>query len=135
MHFLPLMMHSNTAADSIKSPFYYYFDGKSLAVCFCVDKNFALEQLEITRKQHFTDEYISRPDGEWGLGYFEFGSIEQVMLFVEKWNVHVETRAGLKSPSALALWSADINEPHRIIPFDKIREQIKIERESLNDNI
>ena len=133
MHYLPLMMHSDTAADSIKSPFYYYFDGRNLAVCFCVDKDFALSQLEITRAQHFTEEYV-KSDGAWGLGYFEFGSIEQVMLFVEKWDVKVQTKIGEKSPSALSLWSDSAIEPHRLITFDQIREEIKLAQERAKSN-
>lgn len=118
MHYLPLLMHSTTPEDSIKSPFYYAFDGTHLAVCFCTEKEFALEQLEVSRAQHFTEEYVSSPDGQWGLGLFEFGSIEQIMLFVKKWNVLIPTKKGLTPPTALALWKA--SEPHRFITFEDI---------------
>lgn len=123
MHYLPLMMHSNTALDSLKSPFYYAYDGRNLAVCFCTDKEFALEQLEVSRGQHFTDEYIASIDGHWGLGMFEFGSIEQVMEFVRKWDVLVPVKSGLVKPTALALWKAD--EPHRFISFADIEKHAK----------
>jgi hypothetical protein len=116
-------MNSNTPADSIKSPFYYYFDGKNLAVCFCVDKDFALKQIEISRAQHFTSDYIERDDALWGLGLIEFSSIEQVMLFVEKWDARAQTRLGLTSPSALAIWSDSPVEPHRLITFQQIRDE------------
>ena len=111
MHYLPLFMHSNTADDSIKSPFYFAFDGKSLAVCFCVDKDFALSQVESSRQQHFTEEFLARNDGYWGLGVMEFGTIEQVVSFIKRWNVLVDTRLGKTAPSALALWKD--GEPHR----------------------
>jgi len=116
MHYLPLMMHGDTPADSLKSPFYLAFDGRDLAVCFCTDKDFAIEQIETSRAQHFGENF----EGEWGLGIFEFGSIEQVMLFVQKWGVLVPTKIGMKSPTALALWT---NEPHRFIKFEDIVKQ------------
>ena len=101
MHYLPLIMHSNNPKDSISSPFYYAFDGRNLAVCFCTDKDFAYSQIEISRSQHFPEDYV----GEWGLGVLEFGSIEQLMF-------------GMQSPAAVALWSE--NEPHRFITFEDI---------------
>jgi hypothetical protein len=128
MHYLPLTMHGDTAVNSIKSPFYYYFDGRDMAVCFCVDKEFVLHQLENTRAQHFTDDKNS--EIEWGLGYLEFCSVEQIMLFVEKWDVRVATHLGLKSPTALALWTSDPNESHRIITFNHIREKILSNKDS-----
>ena len=128
MHYLPLMMHNDNAAESIKSPFYYAYDGKDLAVCFCTEKEFALEQLEITRQQHFTEEYVASINGHWGLGMFEFGSIDQIMLFVRKWDVLIQVKGGLVKPSALALWKAD--EPHRYIRFSDIEKQIAISQAS-----
>jgi len=124
MHYLPIFMHSNNAEDSIKSPFYYAFDGKRVAVCFCVDKDFVNEQLEISRKQHFTEEYIEKSDGYWGLGMMEFGTIDQVVAFVKRWNVLVDTRIGKIAPSSLALWRGD--EPHRFITFEDIEKQVKL---------
>lgn len=114
MHYLPLIMHSNNPKDSISSPFYYAFDGRNLAVCFCTDKDFAYSQIEISRSQHFPEDYV----GEWGLGVLEFGSIEQLMFFIQKWNVLVQTKLGMQSPAAVALWSE--NEPHRFITFEDI---------------
>lgn len=117
MHYLPLIIHGDNPLDSIKSPFYYAFDGRNVAVCFCTDKEFALSQIELSRSQHFQSvesEYV----GEWGLGVLEFGSIEQVMYFVKKWDVLVNTKLGVKAPAALALWTS--TEPHRFISFDDI---------------
>jgi hypothetical protein len=124
MHYLPLLMHSNNAADSIKSPFFYSFDGKRLAVCFFVDKDFAYEQLDLSRAQHFTEEYIAQPDGHWGAGIIEFGAIDQIMYLVKRWNVSVPTPSGHVSPTCLALWTP--NEPHRYISFDDIEKQAKL---------
>ena len=123
MHYLPLLMHATTPEDSIKSPFYYAFDGTHIAVCFCTDKDFATQQVEISRQQHFTEEYVSSTDGQWGLGVLEFGSIEQIMLFVQKWNVLVATKKGLIPPTALALWKE--TEPHRFITFADILKHAK----------
>jgi hypothetical protein len=120
MHYLPLMMHGDTPSDSITSPFYYAFDGTRVGVCFCTDRHFAQEQLEISRQQHFTEEQLNSTVKEWGLGLFEFGSIEQAMLFVKKWNVLVPTKLGRLTPTALALWTA--SEPHRFIKFEDIEK-------------
>lgn len=116
------MMHGDTPNDSITSPFYYAFDGTRVAVCFCTDKDFAQEQLEVSRQQHFSEEQLNTSVGEWGLGLIEFGSIEQVMLFVKKWNVLVPTKLGKLAPTALALWQD--NEPHRFIRFEDIEKHI-----------
>lgn len=122
MHYLPLMMHSDTAAGSLQSPFYYAYDGRDLAVCFCTEKEFALEQLEVSRQQHFTEEYVESINGHWGLGVIEFGSIDQIMLFIRKWDVLVQVKTGWVKPTAVALWKAD--EPHRFIRFSDIEKQI-----------
>jgi len=121
MHYLPLLIHSDTAEKSLQSPFYYAFDGQRLAVCFCTEKDFAFEQIENSRAQHFTEEYMAKEDGHWGVGVIEFGSIEQVVLFVQKWSVLVPTKIGILAPTSLALWKE--GEPHRYIKFEDIFKQ------------
>lgn len=116
-HYVPLLMQGNSSEDSVKSPFYYAFDGRSLAVCFCTQQKFCESQMAISRSQHLTDDYIAS-GGEWGLGMIEFGSIKQIMLFVQKWDVTVQTKVGTIPPTALALWVE--GEPHRFIYFKDI---------------
>ena len=118
MHYLPLLMNSNTADDSVKSPFYYAFDGKKLGVCFCTDKDFALEQVENSRAQHFDESFLNRADGYWGLGVIEFGTINQIVSFIKRWNVLVDTKIGKLAPSALVLWVE--GESQRFITFADI---------------